>query len=183
MSNDGDFRKSYEEAMLEHKTKLTEYNSELNRFNDGLRDWNMLSYEERRILNENKEDEHRFGWSILLVIMLAIGLAIFLKQKYHGHMFFYIWGGSSLVLAIIVMFLYRVFGLFARGAFYGALMSAISYYVLPSVLEKHGFTLQTIKYTVIVIGVIGFIIGVIRRPSAKPRKPRRPITPNRNYYK
>lgn len=183
MDNDGDFRRTYEEATLEHHTNLVEYHAELDRYNRALDYWNSLSQEERDEINREKEDAHRIGWTVLFILSSALFMWFIFKQKYSGEKFYMIWGGSSFFVFLISVFLYRIIGILVRGAAFGILATMISYYILVHFFEKDGHQLSWVGIAVFAIGFVGFISGIIFRPNASPKRPRKPATPKRSFYK
>lgn len=183
MDNDGDIRRTYEEASLEHHAKLIEYQAKLDRYNRDLDYWNSISQHERDELNNSKENSHRIVWTTLFILVSAFILLLLLKQKYSGDMLWMVWGGSSFFIGTISVILYRVIGVIVRGFLFGLLMSTISYLILHYIFEKHGQQLSWVGILVISIWIVGFIGGVFFRADASPKKPSRPATPKRSYYK
>lgn len=179
MSSNGDLRPSRDQENAAYQARLIEYQADLDSYHEAMREWNSLSAEEREVLNRMAEEESRSFWSGLLAIAVTVGLYILLDDKLKGDAFWWAWGSASLVCAILIVSLHQILGPFVRGLFFSSLTAIITYFVISfiqsAVTNPPSLHLKII--VTIVLGVIGFLVGVFGRATAEPRKPARPISP------
>lgn len=181
---DGDFRRSYAEATLDYEARLIEYQANLAEYRRSMEEWNSLSTHERGELNKSAEMHSRTLWSVLLAVAASIAIYKWLEPHIQASFFLWAWGGTSVLVWVVIFGLSKFFGLIARALVFGIIgivVGLIVFYLadtyFPSSLA--GYTGQILLG---VFGIFGFFFGLLHPASAVPKPPTRPRAPRRSFY-
>lgn len=105
--------------------KKLQYEADLVRYRSDLQAWNALPDDKKRALSREAEDRRLGMWSLGVAAGASYFLYHYVEHTLKGDTFWEVWGGATLVFAVVALILRKIIGKAARGIVIASLIAVI----------------------------------------------------------
>ncbi|MCG8148648.1 hypothetical protein H9W84_11030 [Moraxella sp. PS-22] len=152
-----------------------QYQQNMVRYHAELNAWHQLSDEQKARHSNEAEDNSRRFWSFVFTAFISYLLYKSMRPSIAGDAFWLSWGGISVVILLISLWLANYLGKLIRAVVYAGIGAGVSYGLMYLFMNDASDGLK--NGIAIGLGIILFLLGVftdIFKASGAPREPIKP---------